>query len=947
MSNPSSKHGFNLSKSLLGVGLFSGLQKLAAAAESPSVQAALAVVVGPGGGVLAAFLKGLITILEKRAEHTVMGHFWPDDDVHASANGLNHDLERAATRALIRTLAALIEEWQQLPADQRGSEYVEQPLSDIARQCHQWLLNHEANPTALILADWVDQLDHRAIRVFADVEPDADLFAELTAGLPLREHFFRASTASGKWFAARFPSSFELHLWDELKRQPRAWTAFLGGLFKRSLELHKETQGQIQQLSAGQAQQTEELTRLSGLVDKLHAALAATRPEGALFSQELLKQSVDLALAELKQLDDSLLQRIRLTLAPDLIAVVQLVTEHATRETNRAMEAYSKQVRRIEAQIAQVSARVGDEAQLRDQLQDLKRQLADLRRRPWHPPRSPDQFFGRAEDIEKVASLLSKHLRLALTGAGGIGKTALAAQAIRHLAPSHMHPGLFPSGIYSHDYYQLAGHSQALDSILAQAGRQKTDDAQKEAVVQSLLDQPGVLLYLEGCEKAQNPRRLLNLAGRARVLLTSRDLNKVYDAHPHPVKPLDELSAARLLHYHAVGTALATDEAGQSNWRSLASVLGAHPLALRLAGAWLARRRQKPEELQRLFRKNGFNFWNTDLSEKENLDVLFRQTLKSCTRKHPQASEAWFALTIHAHAPVPLPALCGTLGCDADTAEVLLGALQDYSVAEPVACPGATNGSTERAWQLTHALLREWGRDQSLPVLAGATSSPQPSSPSDAGEAADGWISANRHTEILLAWRAWWVRDLERSFDYGAVLGGPSRYLALQPHWGSLLEGITQWKSEEQRELSTEQFFIAGIHLMMGSYSLAEPLNRRALEARERTLGLEHPDTLGSLNNLAILLRDKGDLAGAESLNRRALEARERTLGLEHPDTLGSLNNLAVLLKAKGDLDAALPLFERAVRGAQTKLLPNHPHRQQYERNLDELRRTLAKGGEE
>jgi Flp pilus assembly protein TadD len=71
----------------------------------------------------------------------------------------------------------------------------------------------------------------------------------------------------------------------------------------------------------------------------------------------------------------------------------------------------------------------------------------------------------------------------------------------------------------------------------------------------------------------------------------------------------------------------------------------------------------------------------------------------------------------------------------------------------------------------------------------------------------------------------------------------------------------------------------------------------------ERTLGSEHPDTLSSLNNLAILLKYKGDLAGAEPLLRRVIEARERTLGPEHPDTLRSLNNLANLLKDKGDLD--------------------------------------------
>ena len=42
-----------------------------------------------------------------------------------------------------------------------------------------------------------------------------------------------------------------------------------------------------------------------------------------------------------------------------------------------------------------------------------------------------------------------------------------------------------------------------------------------------------------------------------------------------------------------------------------------------------------------------------------------------------------------------------------------------------------------------------------------------------------------------------------------------------------------------------------------------------------------------------------GQLKDAEALYRRALEAQERTLGAEHPDTLGSVNNLAFCLRAR------------------------------------------------
>ena len=47
----------------------------------------------------------------------------------------------------------------------------------------------------------------------------------------------------------------------------------------------------------------------------------------------------------------------------------------------------------------------------------------------------------------------------------------------------------------------------------------------------------------------------------------------------------------------------------------------------------------------------------------------------------------------------------------------------------------------------------------------------------------------------------------------------------------------------------------------------------------------------------------------------RALEASERVLGAEHPDTLASVNNLAALLMSKGDYAGAQPLYERALEG--------------------------------
>ena len=54
---------------------------------------------------------------------------------------------------------------------------------------------------------------------------------------------------------------------------------------------------------------------------------------------------------------------------------------------------------------------------------------------------------------------------------------------------------------------------------------------------------------------------------------------------------------------------------------------------------------------------------------------------------------------------------------------------------------------------------------------------------------------------------------------------------------------------------------------------------RVALEAQRETLGDRHPDTLGSIYNLGMLLAKQGKYDEAEPLLRESLEAHRETLG--------------------------------------------------------------------
>ena len=78
-----------------------------------------------------------------------------------------------------------------------------------------------------------------------------------------------------------------------------------------------------------------------------------------------------------------------------------------------------------------------------------------------------------------------------------------------------------------------------------------------------------------------------------------------------------------------------------------------------------------------------------------------------------------------------------------------------------------------------------------------------------------------------------------------------------------------------------------------GKYAEAEPLYRRSLAIREKSLGPDHPDFARSLNNLAELYLNQGRYDEAGPLYERSLDIREKALGADHPDVAQSLNSLA------------------------------------------------------
>ena len=130
----------------------------------------------------------------------------------------------------------------------------------------------------------------------------------------------------------------------------------------------------------------------------------------------------------------------------------------------------------------------------------------------------------------------------------------------------------------------------------------------------------------------------------------------------------------------------------------------------------------------------------------------------------------------------------------------------------------------------------------------------------------------------------------------------------------------------DQPEIQARLLFTVGsVYWRLALYEQAEPLLKKALGIREKTLGPDHPDVAEVLHVLATVDLEAGRRAEAEALFRRCLAIREEALGPGHPDLASTLNNLGSFYSSEGRFAQAEPLFARALAIREKALGPDHP----------------------
>ncbi len=150
-------------------------------------------------------------------------------------------------------------------------------------------------------------------------------------------------------------------------------------------------------------------------------------------------------------------------------------------------------------------------------------------------------------------------------------------------------------------------------------------------------------------------------------------------------------------------------------------------------------------------------------------------------------------------------------------------------------------------------------------------------------------------------------------------------YAAAEPHLQRAQLLRRRELGEEHPDTLASMNSLAILYWNQGRYDEAEALCVTTLEIRRHILGEEDPTTLGSMNLLAIVYVDQGRFDEAEQLQLKTLEIKERVLGQEHRSTLASIHNLAHLYWNQGRYDEAEPLHVKTLQIQKRVLGVEHP----------------------
>lgn len=309
------------------------------------------------------------------------------------------------------------------------------------------------------------------------------------------------------------------------------------------------------------------------------------------------------------------------------------------------------------------------------------------------PPRA-QHFVGREDELSSLLNDLQPGKVVTICGPGGMGKTALAAEAVWQLSLGNEPPERFPDGIVFHTFYHKPQAALALEAIARAYGedpRQYPLEAAKRA-----LSARQALIILDGTEACEDLGEVLSVTASCAVLITTRRRSDA-PAELRDLLPLPLDKATSLL--QAWAEELASDE---DICRKICSLLGCLPLAIFLVGRYLAHRRQMASEYLSWLEKTPLKALDLGERQHQSIPLLMEHSLEQVS---DQACACLGLAGVLAQKPFEPEIIAAALAISPEDANNALGELVEFGLLM----------RPKVSYQITHALAHTYARSELAP----------------------------------------------------------------------------------------------------------------------------------------------------------------------------------------------------------------------------------------
>ena len=314
---------------------------------------------------------------------------------------------------------------------------------------------------------------------------------------------------------------------------------------------------------------------------------------------------------------------------------------------------------------------------------------------PLQRPERAEHFTGREKELDELLDKLQPERVVTLCAPGGMGKTALAAEAVWTLAPKENPLERFPDGVIFHSFYNQPQVQIALEKIALAYG-EETRPTPAEAA-RHALGGKCALLILDGVENADDLPAVLAVRDRCGVLITTRDRQDA-PGERIDLKPLEARKAVQLLQSWA--GEYASDDAAA---REICRRVGYLPLAVRLVGRYLERTGEEAQDYLAWLEETPLEALDQGERQQQSVPLLLERSLT-------QVSE-------NARMVV---AVAGVLALDSFDDQTVAAALdQKVSSLRPDMAELLSYGLLQREgkrFSLSHALIHTYSRGRRAPT---------------------------------------------------------------------------------------------------------------------------------------------------------------------------------------------------------------------------------------